>query len=131
MAPDGTVILAPTEKLKLHSSVLGEDYYDRITDLVERINRRETSVEAAAADKYRRAVAKAMQEQHFQPENFNASARIRKKAKTTRVSILGIDDGWKEEGRRRFPKKTSSIGEEVSSWRLTIVVTLTSAVVVR
>lgn len=107
-APNGTTVLAPTsDPIDFDSAIQGQDYYERILDVILHIQTRSTPAAATAADQYRRAVSKA---ESFAPDDFTDPSTRRKRAKR---NARMIDESWKHAGRRRFPKKRTAIGEEV------------------
>lgn len=98
----GVAILATSQDLDLKTSKVGSDYFVRVRDVIERINRRQNVAESTAADRYRRAISKP--DFLFQPKNRLAHS-------SPKLGSPKIDLSWKDGG-KRFPKKSSSIGED-------------------
>jgi hypothetical protein len=92
-------VLTTKKGLDFKKAKAGVSYYETVLQVVDRINRRDTAGEAKAADRYRRAIAKPRQP--FSP-NFEPT----KKRKPVDPEMK-----WKLAARKRFPKKTTQVGD--------------------
>jgi hypothetical protein len=96
-------VLTPKRGLDIKKAKAGMAYYETVLEVVERINRRDTAGEAAAADRYRRAISKPRQP--FSP-TFEPTQRRRGR------KPQDPEQKWKLAARKRFPKKASQIGDD-------------------
>jgi hypothetical protein len=96
------MIFATRKDLDEKTGEEGKDYYTRIKDVIERINLRKTHGEASLADKYRRAISKPNYRTRLSP--------LRRKTGSLSTNSPKLDLSWKD-GRKRFPKKSSMIGD--------------------
>lgn len=111
--PDGAFdVLAPKSGIDVKKAKAGVDYYERVLDAVDRINRRETSGEATAADRYRRSISKPRQP-------FSPTFEPTQKRRTRKP--LDAEQKWKITARKRFPKKSTPIGEEYQATAIPLV----------
>jgi hypothetical protein len=104
----GSTILATKKDLDLETSKEGKDYFVRIKDVIEHINQQKKSTEhinqqkksaeSTAADRYRSAKSK-------------QEARRLRLPKKVEYGSPKVDLSWKDGG-KRFPKKTSSVGDD-------------------
>lgn len=109
-----STILATRKDLDIATSEEGVDYYKRIKDVIERINKRSNDFEASLADRYRRAISKPNYRTRLNP--VRRSALIHKSSK--------LDLSWKD-GRKNYPKKSSMIGKDYQVSTLPVAGSLT------
>ena len=107
--------MAANKDLDFQTSILGEDYYVRIKDVIDRINERRNSVEASAADLLRRAISKPVK---LPAPSFEPTFRRKRRKEVAEESSpkpisspTKLDFSWKEGG-EIFPKKSSRVGDE-------------------
>lgn len=107
----------------------GEDYYNSIKDVIDRINERRNSVESSAADLFRRAHSRPVKthspsssepEPTFRPKRRKAEGggtpTLLMKSPTK--SPHKLDLSWKNAGEDVFPKKSSSLGDEFQATQI-------------
>jgi hypothetical protein len=111
------MVLATKKGLDLQSSAERKDYFLRIKDAVNRINKRLNPAEASAADQYRRAVSKT-DNKTFRPDFAPTFTRPKRKRATSPKPISlavppapKLDLSWKE-GRTHFTKRSCRVGED-------------------
>lgn len=99
---------------------MGEDYYVRIKDVIDRINERRNTAESSAADLYRRAISKPakMPSPNFEPTFRRKRRKVAEQASSepnirnsSSSSPIKLDLSWKYSG-AIFPKKSSRVGDE-------------------
>jgi len=100
---------------------MGEDYYVRIKDVIDRINERRNTAESSAADLYRRAISKPakMPSPNFEPTFRRKRRKVAEQASSephisntsSNSSPIKLDLSWKYSG-AIFPKKSSRVGGE-------------------
>ena len=117
--------------MDLMSSIPGTDYYIRIKDVLDRINKRENAEEATAADRHRRAISKPKptprpiakieddddRKYHKEEETTTPSKHQQRRKVVTPQKPASPDVSWKD-GRKHFPKKSSQIGEEYQATKI-------------
>lgn len=102
-------VLAPKSSVDVVKGKAGVDYYKTVLEAVERINRRDTAGEATAADRYRRSIAKPRQP--FSP-TFEPTQKRRSR------KPMDPEQKWKITARKRFPKKSTPIGEDYQATKI-------------
>jgi hypothetical protein len=105
-------VLAVKKGLDFKKAKAGVSYFETVQQVVERINRRDTAADAAAADRYRRAIAKPRQP--FSP-NFEPTQKRRGR------KPIDPELKMKLAARKRFPKKTSQVGTDYQATDIPVV----------
>jgi hypothetical protein len=114
---EGAIYFVP-KGIDVESGEKGSDYYDRIADVIDRLQEKPTEEERAIAEAYASEVAQLSGEDAFEGEEIMARPSRRRSTarKTEEGTVEGkepepIDLSWKKGG-PTFPTKSSRVGPE-------------------